>query len=96
VAPGRTASQLNTYPAPEAGFGGTFRHVNITFDDLQVRHTPEIEQRRPRKVTVFAPHAEKWHPMVNLNGLPKSAASLGTTSILQALEQLDLIAGCRP
>ena len=70
--------------------------MNIAVDDLQIRHTPEIEECRPWKISVFAPHAEERYPMINLGALPKPKTSFGTSSILQTLEQLNLVAGSGP
>ena len=70
--------------------------MNVAVDDLQISHPPKIEERRPRKATVLAPHAEEWHAMIDFRGLSQSGAGFGTASILQTLEQLNLVAGSRP
>jgi hypothetical protein len=70
--------------------------VSIAVDNLQIPHTPEIEERRPRNAPVLAPHAEERDPMVDLSSFPKPETTFGTASLLQALEQLNLIAGGRP
>jgi hypothetical protein len=70
--------------------------VSIAVDDLQIPHTPEIEERWPRKAPVLAPHAKERDPMVDLSGFPKPETTFGTASLLQALQQLNLIAGGRP
>jgi hypothetical protein len=58
--------------------------MGIAIDDLQVRHAPVAEQRRPRHVAVLAPHAEQRHAVVDLGGLPQPPTGLGAAALLQA------------
>jgi hypothetical protein len=70
--------------------------MSIAIDDLQVRHAPEAEQRRPWGVAVLTPHPEQRHAVIDLGGLPQPSAGLGAAAPLDALEDARMVARRRP
>ena len=89
---GHTAS-INLGNAPPGhSLGGAFRRVGVAVDHLQVRQSPEREERRPVHVAMLAPHPEQRHAMIDLAGLPQPRAGLGAAALLQPPQQLGVIA----
>src|SRR4051812_23260279 len=66
--------------------------MSITIDDLEVRHTPEVEQSGPIRFAMLTPHAKQRNAVVNLGTFPEAAASVSTTMALDALEKPPIVA----
>ena len=82
--------------AAGARFSRAFHPMGIAVDDLKVRETPEVEQRRPSGLAMLAPHAKQRNAMVDFGGFPEPPAGLDATVALDALEKLSVIARGRP
>jgi hypothetical protein len=72
---------------PIARLSETFHQVGLAIDHLDIWQTPIVEQRRPWRVPVFAPHPKQRHAVVNLGALPEPAAGLATTPRLKAPQE---------
>jgi hypothetical protein len=46
--------------------------VDIAIDDLEVRHSPKIDQCRPSRISVVAPNPEERDTVVNFGVLPQT------------------------
>ena len=66
-----------------SGLDGTFCRVNVTIDNLEVWQAPIVEQIRPRRFPMFAPHPKQWDAVVNFGALPQPSAALATAPRLQ-------------
>src|SRR5258708_1610590 len=66
--------------------------MGLSIDDLQIRHAPEAEQRRPWRGAMLAPYPEQRHAMIDLCGLPQASAGLRAAPLLQPLEDARIVA----
>ena len=70
--------------------------MGIAIDDLEVWQPPKIEQLRPRRLSMLAPHTKQWDPVIHLGVLPEPPTSLTAAPRLQAPQQSGLAARCNP
>src|SRR5262249_1998130 len=69
--------------ASVSGLDGTFFRVNVTIDYLKVWQAPIVEQIRPGRFPMFAPHPKQWDAVVNFGVLPQPSAALAAAPRLQ-------------
>src|SRR3954465_4534713 len=70
--------------------------MRLVSDHLQVRHAPEVEQVRPRPVTVLAPDPEQRHAVVDLRRLEQPLASDRAAPSLPPLQRLEVFGRLAP
>ena len=73
-----------------ARLGRAFCGVDIAIDHLKIWQAPIIEQLRPWRVPVFAPHPKQRHAVVNLGAFPQPSAGFAAASRLQAPQERGL------
>ena len=77
---------------PEVGvsvarLGRAFCDVGVAIDYLKIWQAPVIEQLRPWRIPVFAPHPKQRDAVVNLGAVPQPSAGFAAASRLQAPQQ---------
>jgi hypothetical protein len=81
----RTA--LGWFGVPVVRFGRAFCGVNIAIDHLKIWQAPIIEQLRPRRIPVFAPHPKQRDAVIHLGTSPQSSTGFAAASPLQAPQE---------
>ena len=64
--------------------------MDIAIDDLEVRHSPKIEQLRPPNVPVLAPDPKQRDAVVNFCSPPQPTSTLRAAPTLEAPQESDL------
>jgi hypothetical protein len=71
---------------------GTFQHMSVAVDDMQVWHAPIVQQVRPRHTPILAPDAIERYAVIYLRILPEATARLAATTRLKPSQQRRLFA----